>query len=111
MRHTPPATILSLPLPLSLPSLLLWFSQPVCCCLCSAFASVWCDPSAVCAQAFLLREAEAMVGEPDPNRVMVWFTNRRTKYKKVHGVLPVREPNPAGAACSAGSSLLSLSAS
>ena len=31
-----------------------------------------------------------MVGEPDPNRVMVWFTNRRTKYKKVHGVLPVQ---------------------
>ena len=51
---------------------------------------MWCDPSAVCAQAFLLREAEAMVGEPDPHRVMVWFTNRRTKYKKVHGVLPVR---------------------
>ena len=51
---------------------------------------MWCNPSAIYAQAFLLREAEAMVGEPDPHRVMVWFTNRRTKYKKVHGVLPVR---------------------
>ena len=38
-----------------------------------------------------MREAEAMIGEPDPNRVMVWFTNRRTKYKKHHGVLPVRD--------------------
>ena len=42
-------------------------------------------------QAFIVREAEAMIGEPDPNRVMVWFTNRRTKYKKHHGVLPVRD--------------------
>ena len=42
-------------------------------------------------QAFIVREAEAMIGEPDPDRVMMWFTNRRTKYKKHHGVLPVRD--------------------